>query len=290
VVYILGVAAALFYGLASVMQHRVAVAVPREHSLRLGLLSHLVRRPLWTAGIGADIVAFLLHAESLAHGPLTLVQPLLTTGLLFALVVAAVWDRRRLAGREWLAALALMAGLALFLSVSSPTPGRPTVAFSRWIGVGLLVGAASALLVLWARRASPRIKPVALAIASAITFAASDALVKTVVDVFHSGGLVEVLDGWSFYALIVVSMVGTLLVQSAFQAGPLALSLPTLTAVEPVASSAIGVALFAEGVRGDPLAIGAEVVAAVLVLAGIWILGRSPTVTGPEPRAELASP
>ena len=279
-VYVLGVAAALFYGLASVMQHREAVGAPHSQSMRIGLLVHLVQRPLWAAGIGADIVAFILHAGALGKGPLTLVQPLLTSGLIFALAVSAVWERRRLTRMEWLATLALTAGLALLLAVSAPTPGRPTVAFSRWLTVGISAGVACGLLVLAARRASRRAKPILLAIASALTFAATDALVKTVVDVFHAAGLGEVLDGWAVYALIGLAILGTLLVSSAFQAGPLALSLPTLTAVEPVASSAIGVGLFAEGLRGDPLAISAEALAALLVLFGIWVLGRSPTVTG----------
>src|SRR5437879_7750313 len=77
-------------------------------------------------------------------------------------------------------------------------------------------------------------------------------------------------------------MVGLLLVQSAFQAGPLRLSLPALTAVEPVASSAVGVILFSEHIRSDPVALAYEALAAALVVFGIWVLGRSPTVTGSQ--------
>src|SRR5437879_4181014 len=95
-VYVLGLASAFFYGLASVMQHREAAAAPQSESLSLRLLARLVRRPLWTAGIVADAAAFALHAAALGRGPLTLVQPLLTAGLLFALALAALWERQRL--------------------------------------------------------------------------------------------------------------------------------------------------------------------------------------------------
>jgi hypothetical protein len=123
-------------------------------------------------------------------------------------------------------------------------------------------------------------KPVLLGIAAAITFAMTNALLKSAVDVLSTRGIIELLDGWYVYALIGVGMVGLLLVQSAFQAGPLRLSLPALTAVEPVASSAVGVILFREHIRSDPVALVFEALAAVLVVFGIWVLGRSPTITG----------
>ena len=118
------------------------------------------------------------------------------------------------------------------------------------------------------------------------------ALVKLTVDQLQNRGIVEVLDGWYLYALLGVGLLGLLLVQSAFQAGPLALSLPALSAVEPIASSALGVILFGERVRSDPLSLVLELAAGGLILFGIWTLARSPTVTGgrgqvvPEPPAD----
>lgn len=278
-VYVLSVLAAFFYGLAAVMQHREAAAAPEQQHLRLGLLVHLVKRPIWAAGIAADLVAFIFQALALGQGPLTLVQPLLTAGLLFALLLAAAWDRRRLTGFELMAALALMAGLTLFLIAAAPSPGRATVAFGRWVTSGVLIGVGVAVLVLWARRAA-RWKPALLGIAASLTFAISDALIKSGIDVLRAHGLVELLDTWYLYALAVLAVLGALLIQSAFQSGPLALSLPALTAVEPIASSGVGVILFAETLRTDPGALAVEVVAAALSLFGIWVLGRSPTVTG----------
>jgi len=270
-VYILGVSSAFFYGLASVLQHKEASAAPQAQSLRIGLLAHLLKRPMWAAGIAADAAAFVLQGSALSRGPLVLVQPLLTAGLLFALALSAGLERRAIAPREWLACLALIAGLSLLLWAESPAEGQLVVPFHRWIVGGALV----------ARKTRPaRMKPVLLGISAAITFAMTNALLKSAVDVLSTKGILEVLDGWYLYALIGVGMVGLLLVQSAFQAGPLRLSLPALTAVEPVASSAVGVILFSEHIRSDPVAFTYEALAAALVIFGIWVLGRSPTVTG----------
>jgi drug/metabolite transporter (DMT)-like permease len=285
-VYVLGVASAFFYGVASVMQHREAAAAPQSESLSLRLLARLVRRPLWTAGIVADAAAFALHAAALGRGPLTLVQPLLTAGLLFALALSALWERQRLTAREWMGALALTLGLGLLLSVGSPAEGQLYVPFHRWVICGGTVGVVTVLLVAWARRAGPRLKPVLLGVAAAVTFAVTDTGVKLTVDQLQNRGIVEVLDGWYLYALLGFGLLGLLLVQSAFQAGPLSLSLPALSAVEPVAGSALGVILFGERVRSDPLSLLLEVVAGGLVLFGVWTLARSPTVTGGRGRVE----
>jgi drug/metabolite transporter (DMT)-like permease len=280
-VYVLGVLSAFFYGLASVLQHREASAAPDAQSLRLGLLTHLLKRPMWAAGIAADAAAFVLQGSALSRGPLVLVQPLLTSGLLFALALSAVLARRRIASREWVACLALIAGLTLLLWAESPTEGQLVVPFHRWIIAAVLVAVTTLAMVAWARRTRRvRLKPVLLGISAAITFAMTNALLKSAVDVLSTKGIMELVDGWYLYALVGVGLVGLLLVQSAFQAGPLELSLPALTAVEPVASSAVGVILFSEHIRSDPVALAFETIAAAFIVFGIWVLGRSPTVTG----------
>jgi drug/metabolite transporter (DMT)-like permease len=280
VVYLLATASAFFYGLASVMQHREAAAAPKSASMRFSLLTYLIRRPVWAAGIAADAAAFALHAAALGRGPLALVQPLLVTGLLFALLLAAAWERTRLNRWEWLGVLALTTGLAVLLSVSSPAEGQLVVPFARWIIAGGGLGVVTLILVAWARKASPRLKPILLGVGAAVAFAATDSLLKSTVDVLQAKGILEVIDGWYLYGLLVVGLFATLLVQSAFQAGPLALSLPALTAVEPLASSALGVILFREAIRSDPLSLVVELAAGALILFGIWVLARSERVTG----------
>src|SRR4051794_17140500 len=54
-VVVFSLAGAFCYALASVLQHRAASVQPAEHSMRLALLVGLVQRPLWLAGITADV-------------------------------------------------------------------------------------------------------------------------------------------------------------------------------------------------------------------------------------------
>src|SRR5579875_3380050 len=87
------------------------------------LLGHLLTRPAWVAGLVAAAIGLVLHVLALAHGQLAVVQPLLISGVLFALPVSALLEGRRPSGREWLLALVLVAGLATFLLAGRPTAG-----------------------------------------------------------------------------------------------------------------------------------------------------------------------
>ncbi len=85
-----------------------------------------------------------------------------------------------------------------------------------------------------------------------------------------------------------VAVVAAVTVQSAFQEGPLAASLPTLTAVEPLVSGLIGVGLFQERLTRRPLFLLPLLVALAAVGVGIFTLGRSPLVA-PAPTSPWAA-
>lgn len=81
--------AALSNALATVLQRKAALTVPKSGGLRLGLILDLLRRPVWLAGIATVITAGVCQAVALATGPITIVQPLFVLELPLALVVAA---------------------------------------------------------------------------------------------------------------------------------------------------------------------------------------------------------
>src|SRR6202011_2644964 len=115
----------LLYALASVLQHRAAIAQPQDKSLHLGLLARLVTKPLWLAGIAADGLGFVFQFVALGHGSLVLVQPLLVSGLLFALPLGAWLSGTAMKARDWVGAFLVCIALSMFLLASSPDPGRP---------------------------------------------------------------------------------------------------------------------------------------------------------------------
>ena len=271
----LSLAAACCFGLASVLQQRAAAAASVDHNLRLKLLTHLVQRPMWLAGVLAGLAGVLLQVLALRFGSLIIVQVLLVANLEFALVLEATLWRQRLRRREWLAGGVVCIGLSLFLLVGAPTGGRERAPIATWV----VAVAATAIVVLSAvvaaRRATDAHRAVFLALAAGVVLGLSAALSKVVVTLLGEG-VPSVLTSWEVYVLVVVAIGGLLLAQSAFQVGSLAASLPTITVAGPIASIALGVTVFAERVSSGPLAVLLELAAALTIIAGVFTLARAP--------------
>ena len=276
-VVVISLGSALLYAVASVLQQRAAVDVPAHVSMRVGLLVQLLRRPLWLAGVAADCCGYGLQFAALDRGSLVLVQPLLVTGLLFALPLGAALSRGRLRAGEWLGAAAVVAGLAVFLVVANPDQGRPSASNEAWGLLLLCTLVPTAVLVLGARGPQGARRAVLLAAAAGILYGLTAALTKTSAHLLE-GGVAHALSAWQPYALVAAGALGMLVSQSAFQAGPLTASLPVLTVVDPVVSILIGALVFAEGIETAAGAIALEVLSMTVMIGGVLLLTRSPLV------------
>jgi drug/metabolite transporter (DMT)-like permease len=267
----------LLYALASVLQHRAAIAQPQQQTMRLGLLTRLVRSRIWLLGLVFDGGAFGLQFIALGHGALVLVQPLLVCGLLFALPLGAWVAGSRMTGSDWWGAVAVVAGLSAFLLTAAPGKGHAEVANQDWLVLFAVAGVLIAGLVLAARGGDSRRRASCLAAAAAINYGVTAALTKAVAHLL-TGGVGEVVESWELYVLVAAGLLGMVMAQSAFQAGALDLSLPVLTVVDPVVSILIGAFLFGEGVRSGPIATSVEAFGLILMSIGVVALSRAEVV------------
>ncbi|HEX6857119.1 MAG TPA: DMT family transporter [Streptosporangiaceae bacterium] len=264
--------AACCFALAAVVQHGVARATD-EKLLSLRLLLALVRNPRWLAGVGLGVLSFAIQGLALAFGPLALVQPLAATDVLFALPMIAA-SRYRLTRGDWLGAGAVAAGIALFLAVSPPTEGTRAPGLAAWAPVLLTAGAFAALAGLAATRTRGTTQVIWLAAGAGITYGVVDALTKSTVDLLADQGPGTLLR-WEPYALLAAGALGTLLDQSAFQAGALSVSLPVIDTLEPVSAVVIGAVVFGERLAASPGQLAAQLAGGVLAAGGIAALSRS---------------
>ena len=272
--------AALLYAAASVLQQRAAAAEPPHRSLRLGLLAGLLRRPSWLLGILADAGAFGLQFAALATGPIAVAQPLLVLSLLFALPLGARISGQHPRGRDLGAAVVACVGLALFLGVAHPAPGDSFVEPRVWLTL-LTAGGGSAfvLATLGSRAPAGRGKAVLISASAGVTFGLAAALTKTTSQLI-AGHLLGVFGHWELWALVTAGVAGLVLGQSAFQAGSLGVSMPTMTVCDPVVSVLIGALAFKETIAHSALAVVAEAVGLVLTAVGIYALAQSPVIVG----------
>lgn len=227
-------------------------------------------------GIGLELLGFAVQALALANAPLSIIQPLMTANLIFLLLFVWRITHVRLGWREWGAVGAMVAGLSALFPIARPRSGTLQYALLPWIITGIIAiaGVVGCLaLVFWAR--STRLRSFAGGLAAAISFAMSACLTKLALHQLLTSGAATILTSWPLYALIVTGICSVFLMQTAYGAGPLAYSEPTIEIAKPAFSVIIGIVIFSEQLNHGPLAIVGET-AAILVLAlGIIGLGSS---------------
>jgi len=270
----LALVAAVLFAVASAVQQRSAADVPDADARGVGLLLALARRPRWWAGTLSDTGGFAAQAAALGLGSLLLVQPLLVTTLLVALPLGARWAGRRLRRSDWVWSALLVLALALFAVVGEPTAGvdragwRPWL--PAWIVLGLLVGGCLAGAAV--RRGTAR--AVLLSVAAGVAYGVGAALTKGVVSQLDDG-LRALLTSWETWLLAVALVGGTLLQQSAYQAGALEASLPAVTVGEPVVAVALGIGVLQERLQADGVEWALIGVLVVVMAAATVALARA---------------
>ncbi len=274
-------AAALSYAIASVLQHWEAEKQPPDKELRLSLVGRLAKRPRWIAGFSFDVGGYAVQWWALTIGSLVVVQPLLVVGLLFALPIKARFTAYRFHGWDWAGALLTTAGLAVFLVVSRPAAGHSNVAAVTWTVLLLAAGALAGLLVAIGRGSSPRWKAVAYGTAGGIVYGVCAALTKSCAHLL-SLGVSHLFGSWQPYLLACAGVAGMVLAQSAFQAGPLDASLPTLSATDPIVSVLIGMVAFGEALRVGVADTTLEVLSFSAVVVGIFVLAHTEGVNAAQ--------
>jgi hypothetical protein len=246
--------AAVVFAVAAAFKHASAEGLPHLDRLSVStvrqFVSAVVRQRLWWIGTAADVVAVALHASALRRGPLSVVQPLLVTVLVFGLVARGV-GRGRVDRREVWWAVVLSSALAGFLAIAGSTASAEGADVDRGpaVAAGIVAVALTAGCVALARLRFRHGAAAALyGAAAGVVYAGTAALLKALTTVAgHGPG--AVLTSWQLYTVLVAGGVGVVLTQLAYQAGPLAASLPTITIVNPLLSIVIGVAVYDESIR-----------------------------------------
>ncbi len=128
-----------------------------------------------------------------------------------------------------------------------------------------------------AARKRPPHRAMFLGAAAGLLFGVLSVLTKAVTHLL-STDVARAFVTWQVYAAIAVGIAGLLVSQSAYQAGPLAYSMPFVGVLEPLVAVVIGDTVLGEQVRLSPGLFASEMLAAAIACAGIMLLTTSPTV------------
>jgi drug/metabolite transporter (DMT)-like permease len=262
-------AAAVLFAVGAVVQQEVTAAASSDGRPDL---RRLLTSPAWLGGQVAAVAAVVLQVVALGLAPVSVVQPLLAGGLVVALGIRSVRDRRLPSGSDLLGAALTAGGLAVFLVAARPA------ATTRDHVPGPLPVLAAVLLALafvtFAGRATegPR-GALAAGLAAGIAMGIAAVLISAALLTLGSGGPLHALTGSALWGAVVTGIAAQFASQQAFARGSLSWSLPVLTVADPLA--AVPAARILLGERLEPGHAAVWVPAGIVAAVGVVLLARS---------------
>jgi hypothetical protein len=272
----LALMSAATFAISSSVQHQAAEKAPASAASVFALLGYLVRRPPWLVGQVLATCAFALHASALHAGPIAVVQPIVVSGIVWAVPARAAISRRLPSLTELRAVLVTALGLAVFLVASDPTEGTPA-----GLGAGTIALAAGGVVAALAANVAaarvsddPRRKAFVLGCVGGVLFGLVAGFMKLALQELNTGGVDAMLTAWPTYALLLVGAGGVLTNQRAYRTAGLSASMPALNIVNGLTSLVFGFTVFSEVPRHSPLFLVIEVGALACMAVGLWMLIR----------------
>ena len=270
----LAVACAVATSVAFLFKHRGAVLAPPvriRHPLQSAV--DLFRSKWFAVGWAVAVGAWVLHVGALALAPLSIVQAVLSGGLVFLAVFAERFFGFRLGRRQWTGVVVTAAGLAIIGLTSGTADGdppayAPAALIAVECGILAVSGAVAAIST------HPRVSPVRhgllLGAVAGALFGVSDIAIKFLVDDIASGVL-ELISPWTAAALI--ASVGAFYASArALQLGP-GVEVIALTSVAANLVAIVGgILAFRDPVGTGALEITGRMLAFCLVIVGAALI------------------
>jgi drug/metabolite transporter (DMT)-like permease len=271
---LLAVAAALMIGIGDVLEQQSAQQVTDKPVGTVALFGQLLRDRRWWTGTLVAGAGFGLQAAALGLGSVVLVQALLVTSLLFALVINAKVNHRRITRSQGIWAVLLAAAVAVVVTVGNPQAGNPRGSFKTWAVVAVVMGPALILCLIGARIFSGSTRALLLGLVSGSLWGLFSVLTKGVIDQL-SHGIPALLRMPELYVWAVSAIAATAWEQSAFRAGPLTASLPAVTISEPIVGSVLGITVLGETLNTNDFGLVALGISVAVMAAAVLALSRS---------------
>jgi hypothetical protein len=272
----LALLSAATFAISSSVQHQAAEKAPASAQSTFALIAYLAHRPAWLVGQLLATCAFVLHASALHSGPIAVVQPIVVSGIVWAVPARAAISRRMPSLNELRAVMITAVGLAVFLVASDPTVGSPA-----GLGNETLVLAVAGVLVAAAANVAagrvtddPRRKAFFLGVVGGVLFGLVAGFLKLTLQELNDGGLSAMLTAWPTYALVLAGTAGVLTNQRAYRTAGLSASMPALNIVNGLTSLVFGFTVFSEVPRHSPLFLVIEAGALGCMAVGLWMLIR----------------
>ena len=228
----------------------------------------LFRSKWFTIGLLVAIVAWLFHVAALAMAPLSLVQAVISGGLVFLTVMAERFFGYTVGKRQWVGVGFTALGLVL---LAATLPGGEG-AHSNYSLAGMIAFESALLalgtfLVLSPTLGSHEHHGVMLGTAAGILFGVSDVAIKALTGTVGSAGVLGVLTSPWLFTCIAASVIAFFASARGLQKGEAVPVITLTSAAANVTAISGGILVFGDPMPNDPVGIVLQSFAFVLVIA-----------------------
>jgi len=249
------------------LKHRGACAAP-DVSLRHPIVSAigLFRSKWFTIGMLVALCAWSLHVGALALAPLSLVQAVISGGLVFLTVMAERFFGYTVGTRQW-AGVGLTA-LGLVLLAATLPHGEGAHASYSLAGMIVFESALLALgtfLVLSPQLGAHEHHGVMLGVAAGILFGVSDVAIKALTGSVGTGGAAGLISPW-LLTCVIASVIAFYASARGLQKGEAVPVITLTSAAANVSAISGGILVFGDPMPNDPVGIVLQSFAFVLVI------------------------
>jgi drug/metabolite transporter (DMT)-like permease len=268
----LALASALGTNVGFLFKYRGAVvAPPQQAAQNRGSAGCQLSSRGFALGWAVAVAAWALHVGALALAPLSIVQAVLSGGLVFLAVLAERYFGFRLGRRQWIGVIVTAAGLA----VIALTGGLHTVVARHYslaaliaVEAGIFALGAALTLISMHGGFGPAAQGLLLGVAAGVLFGVSDIALKYLTHAV-GGGIHGLVSPWALTALA-ASVV-------AFYASARGLQLGRAVEVIAFTSVAANLAAITGGILvfRDPIGVGAPAIVARAIAFGLVIVGAA---------------
>ena len=280
----LALGSALGTNVAFLFKQRGAVLAPAvraRHPVRSAV--GLFRSRWFSLGWAVAVAAWALHVGALALAPLSVVQAVLSGGLVFLAVLAERYFGFQLGRRQWACVIVTAFGLA----VIAVTGGSHTSALRHYslaalvaVECGVFTLGAALIMVSMHGSLNPATKGLLLGVAAGVLFGVSDIALKYLTEALH-GGLQGIVSEWTLTALA-ASVLAFYASARGLQIGPGVTVIAFTSVAANLAAIMGGILVFR-----DPIGIGAPAIVGRAIAFGLVIAG---TALMPAPQRARRAP
>jgi drug/metabolite transporter (DMT)-like permease len=285
---LIALACAVATQLGFLYKHRGACAAAKVDIRRpLKTVKSLFASRWFAIGMAVALGAWLLHVAAMALAPISVVQAVLSTGVVILAVMAERLFGFKVGRRQWLGVAMTAAGLVL-LVITLPAHSGSHSSFSVAGMISFEAGmlAIGALLITGPRIGAPdHHHGVMLGAAAGVLFGVSDVAIKALTGLGGDGIMAVVLSPW-LPVTIIASVVAFYASARGLQDGEAVPVIASTSTAANVSTIMGGIVVFGDPMPGDAVGIALQMFAFVLVIVAALIV--PPPMRAAEANAQLA--